>query len=259
MVHEHHKRRVFITDGSENYQIFDFIQNKNEGSIYVSSPNFSEIKWIGVSINNQGIANLEITDSPGDGKLSLHASGIVSIRNYTEIKSRKLIIKGNYLLNLEKTEAGVRHLFTIFMAQPKHVPASPALNRKSDYLINSSKQLSPLVFIFFAVPRIPNLTVGIHASINMDDLESVPPDNGMGLIELPYHSIMWFAYKTKHMNKWPKHPIVSYTDGYTVPTFIGTGEGEFRMELYNPSYKLTENELTINLAFGEVAGSGNIG
>ncbi len=257
MVHEHHKRRVFITDGSENYQIFDFIQNKNEGSIYVSSPNFSEIKLLAIS-TDQGKPQISIIDSPGDGKLSLHASGMVSIRNYTDIKSRKLVVFGNYLLNLEKNVAGVRHLFTIYIAQPKHTPASPALNRKSDYLINSSKELSPLAIIFFAVPRILNLTVGIQAGFNIDDLDSIPPDGGMGIIELPYHSIMWFAYKTKYMNKWPKHPIVCYYDGYTVPTFIGTGEGEFRMELYNPTYKLTENELTINLAFGEVAGTGNI-
>ncbi len=258
MTHEHHKRRVFITDGNENYQIFDFIQNKNDGSIYVSSPNFSAIKWLAV-LMDQGRPFISVIDSPGEGKLSLHASGVVSIRNYTDIKNRKLIIQGNYLLKLEKNEAGARHLFTIFMAEPKHLPTSPALNRKSDYLINSSKQLSPLAIIFFAIPRIPNLKVGFHYSFHIDDLESVPPEGGLGTIELPYHSIMWFVYKTKHMNKWPKHPIVCYYDGYTVPTFIGTGDGEFRIELYNPSYKLTENELSIDLAFGEVAGLGNIG
>ena len=249
MEHYYAKRRVFVTDGGPRYHVFSFTQDKNgDGSIYMSSPNFSEIKWIAVEAN-QGIPRLSIVESPGDGKLSVHASGMASIRSHEDPLTRRIVVHGNYLLNLAKSAAGVRHLFTIYMAEPRALPISPAQNRESDYIINNSKSLSPFVMIFFAVPRMPNFTVSIQGSFNIDDLESIPPESGSGVIELPYHLLLWFVYKTKYMDKWPKFPIVCYYDGFSVPLFIGKDEGKFLMELFNPKYELNGSKLTINLEF----------
>ncbi len=244
MKYDYPKRRIFITNGGVQYKIFDFIQNKNDGSIYVSSPNFPEIKWIAISAGQS--PNLIVLDSPGDGKLSLHASGMVGIGTHST-RRHELVVYGNYLLDSKNRRAGLRHLFTMFMAEPKELPVSPAFNRATDYSINKTGRLSPFVMIFFAVPRTSKLTLAIEASLDIDDLETVPPDSGGGLIELAFHSVAWFAYKTKNMNRWPKHPHICYYDGYTVPMFIGTGEGKCRLELRNPSYELTETQVFIKL------------
>jgi hypothetical protein len=246
MPHVPHHRRIFITDGKRSYRIFDFIQNKNEGSIYVSSPEFSKIKFVDIPLdpNNPYIS---LVDSPGDGKISFHKSGIVSIRNYEDTKSRKLIIEGNYLLNLEKSIAGLRHLFTIFLSKPMDLPQSPAHNRKSDYVITSSEELSPCVMIFFAIPRTEELrSVQFTSSMHMDNFKDLP--KGMGVIELPYHLIGWYTYNTTYMANWPNSPLVCYRDGYTVPAFLGSEKG-LAIKLCETDYKLIEGEVNINISF----------
>lgn len=187
-------RRIFITSGNEYYQILDFAQNKADGSIYVSSPDFSEIKWLYVS-QDKGIGRLSIVDSPGEGKLSLHGSGMVATRAHDNPRGHALVIHGNYLLSLPKQKAGVRHLFTTLITEPKHLPTSPAFNRASDIAFKTN-QLKPYVLIFWAVPAIRRLTVNIMASFNADDLESIPPESGFGSFSLVYHSVVWFGYRT---------------------------------------------------------------
>jgi hypothetical protein len=61
------------------------------------------------------------------------------------------------------------------------------------------------------------------------------------------HAVVWFAYRTKHMNRWPKNSQGCYADGYTVPFFVGTGPGQFRLEYRQPSYSLTEEGISIAL------------
>ena len=64
---------------------------------------------------------------------------------------------------------GVRHLFTMQLAEPSFVPSSPAFNRKSDYVI-STKKLTPIIIIFFAIPRVKELTVIVHqVSFHVDE------------------------------------------------------------------------------------------
>jgi hypothetical protein len=247
MTQDYPKRRMFIMDSGKHYKIFDFTQDKKEGSIYISSPNFTKIKWLAISADSNSKLTLSTEDSPGDGKLSIHSSGRAGFRAHNAPHDHKLVINGNYLLDLEKGKAGIRHLFTVFMAEPKELPISPAFNRKSDYSLDNSGRPGPFVMIFFAIPRISILTVSFHFSFDIDDLDNIPPEGGLGFMDLAFHSVCWFAYKTKHMNKWPKYPHICYYDGFKVPMFIGTSEGMCRMELHNPIYVLTQTELSITL------------
>ena len=80
-----------------------------------------------------------------------------------------------------------------------------------------------------------------------DELQEVPPNGGWGAFNLLLHSVVWFAYRTKHMDKWPRNAQACYQNGFTVPVLIGTGEGEFRLELRQPSMSLQENSLTITI------------
>lgn len=247
MLNVPHHRRVFITDGKQQaYRIFDFMQNKNEGSIYVSSPEFSKIKFVEIPLdpNNPYIS---LIDSPGEGKISFHKSGIVSIRNYEETKSRKLIIAGNYLLNLEKNIAGIRHLFTVFMSKPIDLPKSPALNRKSDYVLNSAEDLSPCVMIFFAIPRTQEIKgIRFTSSMHMDNFKDLP--KGVGIIELPYHLIAWYTYNTTYMESWPDNSFICYRDGHIVPAFFGSEKG-LAIKLCETDYKLIDEGVNINISF----------
>ena len=61
------------------------------------------------------------------------------------------------------------------------------------------------------------------------------------------HSIAWFAYRTKHMDRWPRNAQACYSDGHTVPIFIGTGTGEFRLEYRRPQYGMTDDGISIAL------------
>jgi hypothetical protein len=75
----------------------------------------------------------------------------------------------------------------------------------------------------------------------------MPPDMGWGGFTLTLHSVIWFGYRTKHMDRWPLNAQACYLDGYWVPVLIGTGPGAFRLELRRPQFSLTETDLTIQL------------
>ena len=80
----------------------------------------------------------------------------------------------------------------------------------------------------------------------MDDMVHIPNDVlGLHRFGLRYHDVFWFAYRTKHMPKWPKQSQICYHDGYTFPVFIGTGIGIYRLEFRQPKYSLIGNEFTI--------------
>ena len=141
---------------------------------------------------------------------------------------------------------GVRHLLTIFFSEPKHMPNSPAMARQSDYVITTA-QWHPCVIVFWAVPAHRQITVTVNGSFHVDDLEEVPPNAGWGAFTLALHAIVWFAYRTKQMARWPRRAQACYSDGHTVPLLIGTGVGEFRLEYRQPTYSLADDQLTITL------------
>ncbi len=235
------KRRLFISDGENFYQVLSFTQSRADASIYVGSPDFSKIKWLSVS-NENGKPQLAVTDSPGVGKLSMHGSGMTKITP----NIHELVVHGNYLLDSSKQALGVRHLFTIQLAKPSFLPSSPALDRDSDFVI-STKKLAPIIIIFFAIPRVSNLTVNFQVGFNIDDLDSIPPEGGGGTFELLLHNVFWFAYRTKYMDDWPPNPYICYYDGHTVPVLIGAGERQFRAEFRAPIYKMSNTELSIEM------------
>jgi hypothetical protein len=54
-------------------------------------------------------------------------------------------------------------------------------------------------------------------------------------------------YRTKYRDKWPLSSQACYQDGYVVPLLIGTGDGEFRLELRNPGISFEGTEFSIKL------------
>jgi hypothetical protein len=237
-------RRIFIKTKDKVRQIFSFAQN-SDGSIYCSSPEFSDAKWLTLQITNSEVRAIE-TEAIGSGKVSFHGSGMVAVRPNDDARGHRLIVKGHHLLNKEEGLAGVRHLFTIFMKEPGYEPETSHLyNRKSDYCIEANEDLKPAVMIFFAFPQ-KGIKLSFRFNFHDDDLVNVEKDVlGLHRFGLRYHDVFWFAYRTKHMDKWRKYAHVFYHDGFTFPFFIGTGPGTHRIEYRWPKYSLKDNELTI--------------
>lgn len=240
-------RRIFISScGKDCYQIFHFTQSK-DGSIYVSWPHFSDTSWLFPLIDNKGNPKMGTVDFAEEGKLSIHGTGMGTFRSHKNPNFRPVIINGNKLLDLGKKEGGARHLFTAFIKEPDYIPNSLALNRKSDYLINNSEKMEPFVVIFFAIPRTNNaLDINFQVSFNNDEVD-VPPKSGWGAIDLEFHNVFWYVYQTHNMDKWPNKNQIFFYDGFMVPIMIGTGPGQFRLELRPPKYLFEEDKLTIEL------------
>ncbi len=241
---DYSSRRIFVTEGESHFQILDFTQNKGDGSIYVSAPNFAQIRWVGLATKQEVPVQVFGLDSAGGGKLSLHGSGMAAISPHVSSSGHSLVVHGNFLLKEDKL--GVRHLFTLFLAEPTTLPVSPAFNRKSDYSIMISKPLCPYVLVFFALPKGPDMSLQVQASFQIDDLQTVPPESGFGHFPLPLHNIGWFAYRTKHMARWPKAPHVCFFDGFVVPIFVGVGEGTLRVEPRSPTYELSAKAVKVS-------------
>lgn len=198
-------------------------------------------------LNKDGNPEIRAIDSVESGKLSIHGKGMCAFRSHDNAGNRPLIIKGNKLLDLEKKESGTRHLFTAFMKEPFFLPNSVVFNRESDYSINTPK-LKPYVIIFFAIPQTQKgLQVSFQSSFHIDDIETIPPESGWGIISLKFHDVFWYMYRTKHMEKWPKKSQIIFHDGNVVPFFIGTGLAQFRLELRMPKYKLENNILSVEI------------
>lgn len=239
------KRRIFFGAGVDSFQIFSITQN-GDGSIYIAAPGFEDITWIVPAHDADQNPVLLSYQSGGDGKLSLHGSGVTHVRPYDRSGADGFSIKGNQLRSREGDALGVRHLMTIFLSEPKLRPKSPAGARKSDGLLTTN-HWHPYVLIFWAVPATRTMAISVQGSFSVDDLEEVPPNAGWGAFTLLHHSIVFFAYRTKHMEKWPLNSQAFFTDGHTVPMVIGTGVGQFRVEYREPKYTLTEDALTIKL------------
>lgn len=239
-------RRIFFSSGAESFQIFSITQNRQDGSIYFAAPGFEEIVWIVPALGADQQPVLLSFQTEGDGKLSLHGSGVTHVRPYEKSGANGFSIRGNELRSRDGDRLGARHLMTIFLSEPKHRPNSPAGARKSDGVMTTSKW-HPFVVIFWAVPGGRPLTVNVQGSFDVDDLEEVPPNGGWGVFSMVHHSIVFFAYRTKHMERWPLNSQAFYSDGYTVPMVIGTGAGQFRIEYREPKYTLSDDTLSIQL------------
>jgi hypothetical protein len=243
------KCRLFITENEENFhsekhfQIFSFSQIASDGSIYVSSPSFSKVKWVTLSQNSEK-PEVIVSDFPNKGKLSIHGLGQAHIKAHDSDAPPNLRVDGLFLKDEKRAILGVRHLFTALIERPEYLPGSAAFNRQNDYSIKT-KTLKPTIFVFWALPRTQNLQVEFNCSFNADELESDRPDNGMGMFNLESHSILWFAYRTKNMDKWPKVSYISYHDGYSIPIFIGNDNGNCRLEFRRPNVQISEGVLKI--------------
>lgn len=240
-------RRVFINNGDKFYQIYSFSQSV-DGSIYCSSPDFATAKWFGITPENSEY-NLQFADNIGDGKISIHGSGIASIRPHLDPHNRQIIIKGNKLLNQEKNERGVRHLFTSFIKEPSYIPLnSPVFNRLSDFIMKYNGELRPFVLVFLAIPQ-TNLELSFQISIDIDFLNRIPDDMFLGHanISLRYHNVYCYAYRTINMEKWPKYSHYVYSDGYVFPIFIGIEPNLLIVYARMPTYQIEQNILSIEV------------
>ncbi|HET7716402.1 MAG TPA: hypothetical protein VFK86_12325 [Bauldia sp.] len=237
--------RLFFGDGRENFQLFSLDQ-RPDASIYFAAPLFQEIQWHlpGVGPDQNPILITYQVNQPG--KLSIHGSGIVHAKPFGVAGSNDFAIRGSMLRSTDGTVLSVRHLLTIFPSEPKHRPNSPAGARKTDGVM-TTKQWHPYVIVFWAVPLTRSFTVKVSGAFHADDLEEVPPNGGWGAFNLSMHVIVWFAYRTKHMSRWPHNSQACYSDGHAVPLFIGTGPGQFRLEYRRPEYRLDGDQLSIAL------------
>lgn len=186
---------------------------------------------------------MQISEIPNAGKLSIHGSGVSHVKALNDGEA-ELRLVGNHLLDVGQKKAGVRHLITILPTKPSTESEPMSSTRLADCTIEA-KELKPYVLIFWAVPGVAKLTVKVQASFHVDDLESVPPESGFGAFLLRQHNIVWFAYRTKHMQRWPAHNLLCFHDGFVAPTLIGTGEGACRLELRTPRYEHNGDELVV--------------
>jgi hypothetical protein len=171
---------------------------------------------------------------------------MAAIRSHDDPTGHKLVVKGNHLLRSTEANIGARHLFTIFMREPKSYPElSPLFNRTSDYCLEAAEDLRPFALVFFAVPQ-QGIAVHFEFSLHEEDMVNIPNDFlGLHGFSLRFHDVFWFAYRTKHMDRWPKYAHVCYHDGYSFPIFIGTGPTAFRLEFRQPKYVLNGKDLEI--------------
>jgi hypothetical protein len=239
------KVRLFLGNDRESFQLFSVAQNA-DASIYFSAPVFQDIEWrlpvIGPN-REPALLSYQVMEP---GKLSIHGSGVVHAKAFGTAGSNEFAVRGNILRSADGTTFSVRHLLTIFLSEPRHRPGSPAGARKTDGVM-TTKQWHPYVIVFWPVPRTRSYIVNVNGSFHVDDLEEVPPNGGWGAFNLSMHAVVWFAYRTKHMARWPLNSQGCYSDGHIVPLFIGTGPGQLRLEYRQPTYQLEENKLSISL------------
>lgn len=239
-------RRIFFSDSAKVAQLCTITQNHGDSSIYFSSPNFENINWLAIKLASNLEPILLNFSADAQGKLSLHGSGVTHVRPHNSYGTNEFTISGAPLKDSNGETLGVRHLVTLFISEPKHLPASPVNARKTDYTI-STNIAQPYILVFWAVPLQSIATIKINFPFHVDDIEGVFADVGWGGFSLLSHGIIWLAYRTKHMSIWPKNSQACYLDGSLVPMFIGTGVGTFRLEVKQPKYLLTGNELEISL------------
>lgn len=236
-------RRVFIKDPTDKpLQILSISQSKNDGSIYLSVP---DSKCMFLDLKDLKLPSSFTADIAFDGHISFHGHGQAHIKNKNEPYS--FPIRGHHLLKIKEKEISLRHLFTLASKEPGQAPGSPFASRKNDFLVTSSKQITPFIGIAFALPRV-GLLIQLQITFEIDDLATIPDDFlGWALFPLIHHDIFVFFYRTKHMKRWPKYSYAQYLNGILVPIFVGQPNNSFRIDLRKPSFQLKEKELNIKL------------
>jgi hypothetical protein len=239
------KMRLFFGTEYEKFQLFTVVQS-TDGSIYFSAPSFGDIEWRFPAIGPDGQSVLTSYQISEQGKLSIHSSGVVHAKAHGAVGSNQFAIRGNILKSKDGEVRSARHLLTVLPAEPKHKPNSPPGARRTDGVM-TTQQWHPYVIVFWAVPLARTVKVSVNGSFQIDELEEYPPNAGWGVFGLSTHAIVWFAYRTKHMQRWPMKSQACYSDGHTVPLFVGTGLGEFRVEFRQPQYSFVGDTLKILL------------
>jgi hypothetical protein len=238
------KVRLFFGSEHDNFQLLSLGQNADAG-IYFSAPFFQDIQWRLPSDGSDQQPVLVLHQVGEPGKLSIHRSGTVHAKAFGTAGTNEFAIRGNVLRSQDGKVLSVRHLLTILPSEPRHKPNSPPGARKTDSFMRT-RQWHPYVIVFWAVPLNRFHTINVRGSFDADELEEVPPNGGWGAFNLSMHTVVWFAYRTKYMARWPRNTQACYGDGHAVPLFVGTGLGELRLEYRRPNYQLTDNQLEIS-------------
>jgi hypothetical protein len=240
----YNKRRILITEESKTYQILSLVQEK-DGSIYCHWPDFTKTKWLDVLDTKYGTSVI-ITDSPGEGKMTFHGSGMAGFKKHKgSYKVDCRVKNGNYLMSKDGGILGIRHLFTALIRKPYLLPASP---RKSDYIISVSK-IEPIVLLFLAIPM-QEITI----EFTVGDIEDQFQEENLELsfvcsrlIEMKKHLIFWVAYKTKNMEEWPDSTLVLFDNGFNIPLIFSLRNNTYRIELRSPLYEFEGSKLKITM------------
>lgn len=238
--------RVFLKDSDgTTWQLFSLLQNKNDGSIYLGSLEFTSFEWLTFKLENNQLHPFKLTQN-SDGHLSIHASGQTRITSSEH--DEKLIVNGHHLLKKVEKDISLRHLFTMFPRKPIENPKSEAGARSSDVIINTSKQLKPFVILAYALPRV-GLNINLQTSFCIDDLEPEDIPGVLGVVTFPliHHDIFMVIYRTKFMDDWPKKHMVQYADGIILPMFFGEEERRIKVNFVIPEFSLDNKELTIKI------------
>lgn len=237
--------RIFIQDTEQKaWQLFSLEQNKQDGSIYLGSPEFTSFEWLTFEIKDNQLQPFKVQQDK-EGHLSFHGHGQVHVKNKNE--KYQLAIPGQHLLKLAENDISLRHLFTLFPKKPEYIPNSKALNRRSDQLVQSNQPLKPFVVVAFALPRV-GLELNFQMGMQIDDMENISGDFlGMHLFPLVHHDIFLFFYRTKNMDEWAKRTMLQYFDGVHVPVFIGKPEKSLYVEFRLPKFNLEDKKLQIQL------------
>lgn len=238
-------RRVFV---NKRYHLFTVIQEK-DGSIYASWPDFENTKWIICKETSEG-ADFLASTSPGDGKFTVHGSGMAGYREHGGKYDKSILFHGNQLVNPDRTSLGLRHLFTAQIPQPHFMPPkSPFLNRKTDYNIDVS-DFVPATVMLFAFPKQSfklECTIQFHHDFIIWNTEGNPINYfGSHIIELDTHLIFWLAYTTKNMF-WPMYTTILYDNGFKIPLVLGVGNQEYIAELRKPEYLVQGNNILVQI------------
>lgn len=255
MINKPNKRRIFITyDKITYHKNFSFIQSKN-GDIYCSWPNFLSTEWF-YPTEKEGKIEIEKTSTPIDSsKLSIHNSGLIKFR-HNDFQFDPLRIKGNHLVNFENKDAGLRHLFTVVIDDPKVITPeeSPYGSRPSDFTIIAQNPKS-FVIIFYAIPQLEK-SLTTHIQLVLDNnlsREEVLSKIGIENFSLGYHDIAMIMYEFSP--KFPKNPLVFYHDGLTIPMPFEIERSEetklskVKLIAQIPGFKFENNELNISISF----------
>lgn len=245
--------RVFLEDVTgSHWQLFALNQDQKDGSIYLESPDFRNYEWLSIDFPQGKPIPIKI-EQDQNGHLSFHGSGQTHIR--AEDHSKKLVIKGQYLLKPESREISLKHLFTVMPRQLIPQSALSVYTYKSDQLIRSKKVISPFVAVVFALPR-KGLNINFQGSMNIDEMEEVPGGFlGWHLFPLIHHDIFIFFYYTKYMTEWPRKNMLQYLDGVLVPVFKGRPNRMLQVDFVIPEYKLERNVLSITVNLSKQEGA----